>query len=154
MRASSPAQQLAVLGAIALAGFAALALWAGVVEAGPGAPAWPVWTAPPDSTDSTRTADSLRAVAAFAVGDTTLADSLFSALGLSRTATGDVIAVDSAGVPLTTPPTSVAGQPCEHTPYLGTVWLDEARKLAVITVNYTGTDMCWEPASRHLVIAW
>ncbi|HEX8385200.1 MAG TPA: cell surface protein SprA, partial [Rubricoccaceae bacterium] len=83
MRAPSPVRQLASLGAIALVGFAALVLQAGVVEAGPGARARLRWEAPPDSTDSTRTADSLRAVAALAAGDTTLADSLLAALGVS-----------------------------------------------------------------------
>ena len=83
MRAPSPVRQLAVLGAIAVAGFAGLALRAGVVEAGPGAVRPFHWAAPPDTTDSTRTADSLRAVAALAAGDTTLADSLLAALRAS-----------------------------------------------------------------------
>ena len=80
MRASSPVRQLAVLGAVALVGFSALALRAGIVEAGPGSRVALRWAVPPDTTDSTRTADSLRAVAALAAGDTTLADSLLAAL--------------------------------------------------------------------------
>ena len=46
------------------------------------------------------------------------------------------------------------GQACENRPYLGTVWLDEDRKLAMFAVNFTGTDMCWEPPTRHHVVVW
>ena len=99
VHASSAVRQLALLGAVALAGFAALALHADLAAAGPGAPVR--WSVRGDTLDSTRTADSLRAVAALASGDTTLAEVLFARLRASApgllTAT-DTLAGDTLGV--------------------------------------------------------
>jgi cell surface protein SprA len=81
VHASSPLRHLAALGALAAAAFVGLAVHADTAEAGPGAGRPARWAIAADTTDSTRTADSLRAVAAFEAGDLGLADSLFAALG-------------------------------------------------------------------------
>ncbi|HEX8299570.1 MAG TPA: cell surface protein SprA, partial [Rubricoccaceae bacterium] len=84
MHASSPLRHLAALGALAFVAFVGLAVHADTAEAGPGAPRAARWTLAADTTDSTRTADSLRAVAALEAGDLDLADSLFAVLGAPR----------------------------------------------------------------------
>ena len=43
---------------------------------------------------------------------------------------------------------------CHNAAYLGGVVADATRRIAVVTISYTGTDTCWEPSSQHHVVAW
>lgn len=43
---------------------------------------------------------------------------------------------------------------CHNAAFLGGVVADAERKLAVLTISYTGTDTCWEPSSQQHVVAW
>jgi hypothetical protein len=43
---------------------------------------------------------------------------------------------------------------CHNAAYLGRVAADAKRRVAVVTISYTGTDTCWEPSSQHHVVAW
>lgn len=44
--------------------------------------------------------------------------------------------------------------PCSNPAYLGGAAVDVARRTAVITIAYSGTDMCWEPNAQHHVVTW
>ena len=43
---------------------------------------------------------------------------------------------------------------CENPAFLNGAAVDPARRIAVVTVSYTGTDTCWEPPDQQRVIAW
>jgi hypothetical protein len=43
---------------------------------------------------------------------------------------------------------------CTNPIYLGSVHVDAARKVALIGVEYRGTDTCWEPTGELHVVAW
>nr|MDQ3366875.1 hypothetical protein [Myxococcota bacterium] len=64
----------------------------------------------------------------------------------------------------TTTPTSwlVADRPmcagcpetCSNPAFLRAAHADAARAVAVLTISYGGTDLCWEPSSQHHVVSW
>lgn len=76
------------------------------------------------------------------------------------------LAITRAQKPLverTTPTTWLAAKhekpcpgcdPCENPAFLAGAAVDAARTIAVITVSYTGTDTCWEPAEQQHVVSW
>lgn len=43
---------------------------------------------------------------------------------------------------------------CSNPIYLGTVFVDGGRRVAVIGVEYHGNDSCWEPTGQAHVVAW
>jgi hypothetical protein len=43
---------------------------------------------------------------------------------------------------------------CTNPAFLDETWASPEHRLAVITVNYEGTDICWEPNAQHHVITW
>jgi len=43
---------------------------------------------------------------------------------------------------------------CSNAPFLGAAWVDEARKVALVRIDYTGTDTCWEPNAELHVVSW
>jgi hypothetical protein len=43
---------------------------------------------------------------------------------------------------------------CHNPAFLGGAAVDVARKLVVLTIQYGGTDLCWEPDAAHHVVAW
>jgi hypothetical protein len=43
---------------------------------------------------------------------------------------------------------------CDNPPFLGSASIDLQRKIAVLTIDYYGTDSCWEPPATHHVVAW
>jgi hypothetical protein len=43
---------------------------------------------------------------------------------------------------------------CENRAYLGGAAIDLEHRVALVTIRYTGTDMCWEPSDAPHVIAW
>jgi hypothetical protein len=43
---------------------------------------------------------------------------------------------------------------CHNPAFLGGAAVDVARKLVVLTIQYGGTDLCWEPDAQHHVVAW
>lgn len=45
------------------------------------------------------------------------------------------------------------GCPCLHRPFVGAVWTDEARRVALVKVDYTGDDVCAEPDTRYQPVA-
>jgi hypothetical protein len=47
-----------------------------------------------------------------------------------------------------------SGEMCENPAFLNGAAVDAARRIAVVTVSYTGTDTCWEPPDQQRVIAW
>jgi len=47
-----------------------------------------------------------------------------------------------------------SGETCENPAFLNGAAVDPARRIAVVTVSYTGTDTCWEPPDQQRVIAW
>lgn len=47
-----------------------------------------------------------------------------------------------------------AGELCENPAFLAGAAVDPARRIAVVTVSYTGTDTCWEPPDQQRVVTW
>jgi len=45
-------------------------------------------------------------------------------------------------------------QACSNPAYLDETWAAPEHRLVVITVNYEGTDTCWEPDAQLHVVAW
>ncbi len=43
---------------------------------------------------------------------------------------------------------------CGNPAFLGGAAISLDHKLAVLTIEYGGTDMCWEPNDQHHVVAW
>ncbi len=43
---------------------------------------------------------------------------------------------------------------CSNPAFLGGVAVDRARRLALVTISYEGTDTCPEPTSQHHVVGW
>ena len=43
---------------------------------------------------------------------------------------------------------------CSNPSYLGEAYVDVARRLAVIGVEYRGNDACWEPSGEYHVVTW
>lgn len=43
---------------------------------------------------------------------------------------------------------------CENPAYLDGAWAAPEQRLVVISVNYEGTDACWEPDAQLHVVAW
>lgn len=43
---------------------------------------------------------------------------------------------------------------CSNPAHLAGAAIDVARRIAVVSIGYTGNDTCWEPPYRHHVIAW
>ncbi|MGN6108609.1 MAG: hypothetical protein ACTHU0_26120, partial [Kofleriaceae bacterium] len=54
------------------------------------------------------------------------------------------------------PPEVTGGEleKCSNAAFLGGAAVDVEHEVAVITVSYTGTDLCWEPANQQHVVAW
>jgi hypothetical protein len=46
------------------------------------------------------------------------------------------------------------GSRCRHPAFLAGAAIDLSRRVAVITIGYGGTDLCWEPDPVTHVIAW
>ena len=46
------------------------------------------------------------------------------------------------------------GDICENPAFLNGAAVDPARRIAVVTVSYTGTDTCWEPPDQQRVVTW
>jgi hypothetical protein len=46
------------------------------------------------------------------------------------------------------------GETCENPAFLGQAWISLPHKLAVLSVSYSGNDLCWEPSNAPHVIAW
>lgn len=44
--------------------------------------------------------------------------------------------------------------PCHNPAFLGGAAVDLAREIALVTIQYGGTDLCWEPDAVHHVVAW
>lgn len=51
-------------------------------------------------------------------------------------------------------PTTSATHSCENPAYLGDTWVALDQRLLVITVEYEGTDICWEPDAQLHVLTW
>jgi len=75
----------------------------------------------------------------------------------------DISAGKSSIVHRTTPSTWLAetrampdgsGETCENPAFLNGAAVDPARRIAVVTVSYTGTDTCWEPPDQQRVVTW
>ena len=49
---------------------------------------------------------------------------------------------------------AAADEICSNPIYLDSVHVDEARRLAVIGVEFRGNDSCWEPTGEYHVVAW
>jgi hypothetical protein len=43
---------------------------------------------------------------------------------------------------------------CSNPAFLGGAYIDTEREVALIVVQYYGTDSCWEPADRPFVVSW
>lgn len=43
---------------------------------------------------------------------------------------------------------------CFNAAELGDVWLDRARRAAVVQIRYHGNDSCWAPDSERVVLTW
>lgn len=43
---------------------------------------------------------------------------------------------------------------CSNPAYLSDAWIDTARSVAVLSINYSGTDTCWEPPATLHVVTW
>ena len=52
------------------------------------------------------------------------------------------------------PPRRSATHACQNPAFLDETWVAPEHKLAVITVDYEGTDICWEPNAQVHVITW
>ncbi|HWU87678.1 MAG TPA: hypothetical protein VN253_10410, partial [Kofleriaceae bacterium] len=76
------------------------------------------------------------------------------------------VAITHNGKPLVDRPTPttwlVADKPmypgatdmCHNPAFLGGAAVDLQRKLAVLVIDYYGTDTCWEPPATYHVVAW
>lgn len=51
------------------------------------------------------------------------------------------------------PPTST-GMVCENFPFIRAVAVAVEHRIAVLTIGYRGTDLCWEPDDTQHVVAW
>ncbi len=49
---------------------------------------------------------------------------------------------------------STCDEMCSNPAFLAGVAVNLDRSIAVLTVSYTGTDSCWEPADQHHVVSW
>ncbi len=52
------------------------------------------------------------------------------------------------------PPSRSHTHECSNPAYLDESWASLEHRLVVITVNYEGTDACWEPDAQLHVVAW
>lgn len=52
------------------------------------------------------------------------------------------------------PMCSTCAEVCHNPPFLGAVWADPGRRVAVVKLSYRGTDPCLEPESQYHVVSW
>lgn len=51
-------------------------------------------------------------------------------------------------------PRGSGGETCDNPAFLGAAWIDLPHKLALLTIRYSGNDLCWEPSDAPHVVAW
>lgn len=51
-------------------------------------------------------------------------------------------------------PTCDGCPPCSNPAYLAAAHADAERRVVLLTISYSGTDLCWEPNSQHHVVSW
>lgn len=50
--------------------------------------------------------------------------------------------------------TAVDDTVCFNPAKVGEVWFDAKKRIAVVTIAFSGDDRCWEPDSDVVVVAW